>query len=1118
MPNTKQITTINPSVHQANNKQSLNNILAIVESGDTIVITQSGDYGTIYLRSLNAIRIKARSNHLHIQAKISIEDSSKLIIENINFWHSHKDNQPIIFINQQSDNIVIRYCLFSSLKVKINEQQKNYLGSPAHWINSIIVKGSHCEIFNNTFTNVRTAIRSDANDTNIKNNIIQYFSKNAIQLSGNNTQLIDNHIYSPLNKSTKQQTAIKLISSNGTLDNIKIHSNIINNRHNNLLIPTNLQSQLAAITALDGYFTKVEIISNTITINSEHAISINGAAALTLNNNSISGRSDQANTGIRIYLSRKKIEDNYQWINTHKYSISYRNNHAPYFNVAKEYTQQDLGDNHFNREESNSSYDHTSPIISSPTIQTTDTSRQTVHTVENADQLNIAIHNAQPNDSIILNKHGNYGSIQITNKQKLRISSISKQLPIQMNIIISNECSDITLDNIQIWNDELSHRYLIIAGKDCKNIIINNCILSTHPLIPDTMHQHFRGYPDQWISGIRMLGSDCHIKNNALLNLKSAILETGPNNQVDSNIIRFYSEDAIRVSNHGVHIIRNQVLDSISAANDNQAAHKDAIQLIPPKDRFEGGALHDVKIIDNIIQSQTESLLIPNENKGIVQGIFASDGYFVNTHIENNTIKVNSDHGISINGVHKMHCKNNEIVNLDRTNQFTPGIKFYLTRISIEGQQRWLLNKEYSVSIESNLAPVLNIPDQSYQTTDLGNNEFKDVTHTKGRGNHLLFDNDTQATDKTTNQVFNIHDNAELQAALQTIKDGDQLIFEESGFYGEIKLRNQQNITIKGRHRDILINANIVLDGHCKNITISNLSLWFSKKDWHPVILIGLDTEQITIQNCFISSTQTIRQDARQNYTGNTKEWVVGIWSRGINCNIINTYIANVRSGIILNGESHTLQNNLIQYFIDAGIRIMSDNNTLLHNNIYDAIESDPNTPHLATGIQLIPYQNRFEGGLISNLKLTHNIIQQKSAGSITEKESQSKLQGISLHDGHLINAEITNNTIVIDTEHGIIINGAEFIELHGNHIHDSNPHEGHTPGIRFYLTRTIDIKNNRRRVWHTSLNYSIRYSNNQAAIFNIPSSSYLTDNLGNNTFRVISHDRARGINPIIEH
>lgn len=37
------------------------------------------------------------------------------------------------------------------------------------------------------------------------------------------------------------------------------------------------------------------------------------------------------------------------------------------------------------------------------------------------------------------------------------------------------------------------------------------------------------------------------------------------------------------------------------------------------------------------------------------------------------------------------------------------------------------------------------------------------------------------------------------------------------------------------------------------------------------------------------------------------------------------------------------------------------------------------------------------------------------------------------------------------------------------------------------------------------------------AAVFNIPTYSYAAEDLGNNTFRITSHNRARGVSPIIE-
>ncbi|MCK5726794.1 MAG: right-handed parallel beta-helix repeat-containing protein [Thiotrichaceae bacterium] len=1150
MPNTQ--TRHHPAVHQVGSKAVLNQVLGVVGSGDTIVINRSGNYGTIRLKNLSAVRIKSNKN-TSIQAKLSIEgNANKVIIEGINLWHNQLNDQPLIHIGSQCQNIVIRYCTLSSVNTPLKTLRERFAGRPDQWINGIVINGARCEVLNNTLVNTRSAIQALADDCTITKNSIQYFSHVAIQVAGNNSKINYNYIYSPIHSSTTQQTAIKLISTNGTLNNTQIIKNTIKARHQR--VAKKYQSPLLSITALDGYFTQLQILNNTIASNTERTIQINGAFELTLNHNVIisAGSTPQVQAGIYLYLSRVKINaDSYYWLDDKKYSVRWQSNRAAYFNVAKEYQQRDLGQNRFNKQatKSNDPYIKTvkkpiTPVVLPPTPPAT--GKGATHKVRNAEQLNHAIRTAKPNDNIVITHHGSYGDIRIINKTRLTISHVSIQLPIQANFVIDGNSSYITLDNMQIWSTNLARRYLIIAGKKCKNIVVSHCILTTHAVIPDRMHLKFRGQPDQWTSGMRMLGTDCLIQGNTLVNLRSGILETGPNNLVKNNLVQFFSEDAIRVSHHGVRVIKNRVYDSVSSIGGHKTAHKDAIQLIPPKDRYNGGTLYNIEISENIIKSHTEPVVVPPEQQGIVQGIFASDGYFVNVRINYNTIMVNSDHGITINGVNEMQCQYNKIISLDRSNQFNAGIKFYLTRTSMRGQQRWLLNKTYSVIIKGNEANVFNLPEQSYQLTDLGSNQFTKMTHALGRGRNPTLDN-TPSTEtpipsrpkpsvpkppvprppplpptpppKPVNQghLFSVHNERDLKIAIQKIKSGDQIIFEQSGSYGQLRLQNKQNITIRARNRNISVNSNIMLDGHCKNVTISNLSIWFSAQDWRPIILISPESEKIVINNCFISSAHTNRHDARQAFAGTPEKWITGIWSRGRDCKITNNHIANTRSGIIINGNGHTLQNNLIQYFIDSGMRLMSDNNNVIHNNIYDAIERRPNARRLATGIQMIPNKGRFEGGLISNIKLTSNIIQQKSSASATTKENQAQLQGISLHDGYLINAEISSNTIVINNKHGIIINGTEFMELHNNRIFDSNPKKGHTPGIYFHLTRTIDLKNNRHQVWHSSLNYSVSYSHNQAAIFNIPKTIYMAKDKGNNHFQKLSHNKTQGINPTIE-
>lgn len=97
----------------------------------------------------------------------------------------------------------------------------------------------------------------------------------------------------------------------------------------------------------------------------------------------------------------------------------------------------------------------------------------------------------------------------------------------------------------------------------------------------------------------------------------------------------------------------NWMVEGINQFSSNQKvrtaakiAHRDAIQLIPTSAtigthaHFAGACMSHIHIIGNTISS-----------KGSLQGIFASDGSFKNLHICNNSIDIQGQHYITINGM-----------------------------------------------------------------------------------------------------------------------------------------------------------------------------------------------------------------------------------------------------------------------------------------------------------------------------------------------------------------------------------------------------------------------------------------------------------------------------------
>jgi parallel beta-helix repeat protein len=724
-------------------------------------------------------------------------------------------------------------------------------------------------------------------------------------------------------------------------------------------------------------------------------------------------------------------------------------------------------------------------------------------------------------------------------------------MPIEASFFIDGNSQQIILENMQLWHNIANASQIIITAKTTHSITVQHCILSTVAVKRSTMLNAYAGNPRSWNNGIRMLGNNGQIINNNLINLNLAISQTGPNTLVKHNHIQFYTEDAIRVSHHGVKIEHNTIYDSVMKRT-GQNAHKDAIQLIPPEDRFNGGALNNITITGNIIQSN--SAAVANHEHGTVQGIFGSDGHFVNTTITDNIIAVNSDHGITLNGVKNARISNNRILDQTPTDHFQPGIKLYLTRISKGGKQSWLATLSYSVHLSGNQAAILNIPNEAYTVKDVGDNRIKTFSHNLTRGNSAIIirnnrsasvtrsllpaqqkslsakilpqqktepeevkakpNKKTNATHKKT--VYTINNKTDLTQAITQATEGDTLLINKAGNYGTIRLRHKKGICLKAADNHLTINAHILIEGKSHDITLENMNLWYSENNWKPVILSTPSTHHIQIKNCLISSVAVTPNNATKGLAGQIAQWITGIWLRGTHNHIKNNQIVNTSTGITASGCHTQIENNLIQFYTEKGIRIFNHDIQVQHNTLYDAVNKPQGKHYNSTAIQLTPPEERFAAGELKNITISSNTIQLSSPNTTVAKHMQGNLQGITGKDGYMIDMLINDNIITTNTEHGIVLCGASKLTLTGNKVFNHEVDAQLISGIRLYYTRTIDIKGSLKQVWQKNRSYSVSYSDNSAPVFNIPNEGYQSSDKGGNHFGIHTTEEGRGKNPMV--
>lgn len=142
--------------------------------------------------------------------------------------------------------------------------------------------------------------------------------------------------------------------------------------------------------------------------------------------------------------------------------------------------------------------------------------------------------------------------------------------------------------------------------------------------------------------------------------------------------------DAVRICWGGNHL-RNLSIQDLRLY---KAAHRDAIQLIPPKTTDKqrrlrvGDQEQDWVVGDQMTGTMLENVTVENcsirSPYSPLQGIFAGDGLFTNLRLLGNRVQTAGDHSITINGLLSGEIADNV---LQAVNDKTPVIRLYPARI-----------------------------------------------------------------------------------------------------------------------------------------------------------------------------------------------------------------------------------------------------------------------------------------------------------------------------------------------------------------------------------------------------------------------------------------------------
>ncbi len=168
--------------------------------------------------------------------------------------------------------------------------------------------------------------------------------------------------------------------------------------------------------------------------------------------------------------------------------------------------------------------------------------------------------------------------------------------------------------------------------------------------------------------------------------------------------------DALRIWNNNAHVKGISIIDNRSY----NIAHRDAIQLIPPKKvdpdrkvKIPGKPSQAWLISDQMSGAILENVTVEgctvSSPKGPLQGIFSSDGFFTNLKIIGNDIKTAGSHTIVFNGMLSGEISGNT---LRQVGNKKPSIHLYPARFG--GNQA-----------EEGMAYILNFANESSEFPDL---------------------------------------------------------------------------------------------------------------------------------------------------------------------------------------------------------------------------------------------------------------------------------------------------------------------------------------------------------------------------------------------------------------
>lgn len=279
----------------------------------------------------------------------------------------------------------------------------------------------------------------------------------------------------------------------------------------------------------------------------------------------------------------------------------------------------------------------------------------------------------EPGDIIYL-RSGNFGELNITsyyNQARITIAAEAGHKPVFRNIVIRSSRNWL-LQGIHVNAATYPEaKFSTLISLESHNwtgpidrITIDSCQLRS---VSDSSGWSKTDWNTKAKSGIGVSGSDMEILNNSLVNVNFGISVSATESLIKGNLIENFAGDGLRGLGDYT-VFENNIIKNCYDVNEN---HDDGFQSwsVGTDGKVGTGVVKGIVLRGNTFINYEDS---NQPFRGSLQGIGCFDGMFEDWLVEENVVKVDHWHGISLYGAINSIVRNNSVVDLDDTNRIGP--------------------------------------------------------------------------------------------------------------------------------------------------------------------------------------------------------------------------------------------------------------------------------------------------------------------------------------------------------------------------------------------------------------------------------------------------------------